>query len=303
MTLIENNITLKNHSMKAFLVVIILSLTVCSVLPAQSKGSEGVAGDRSDALSQMEGAFSKTNDDIAARDAYFLGRAVAATILTRYRLYTKKPAATRYLNQICAAITINSPMPDIYNGYHVAILDSPDMNAFATTGGHIFVCRGLMEALTNEDALAAVLAHEIAHIQLRHSIEIIKNMRLTLDLSNTADRAAGIAAREAGLSQRQLLFADSVRDMVSALIVSGYTREQEFAADTYALKLLAGAGYSPSSMVDVLTILQQRGRAGGFTGAHPQPAQRIGNIRRELPQYPVPDTRSFRASRFAGSFR
>jgi predicted Zn-dependent protease len=291
--------------MKVFLFSIIVSLTVYAVLPAQSRGgAQGVAGDLSDALSQMEGALSRLDDDdISSEDAYFLGRAVAANILTRYRFYTQKPAAARYLNQICAAITVNSPMPDSYNGYHVGILDSPELNAFATTGGHIFVCRGLMEALTTEDALAAVLAHEIAHIQLRHGVELIKNMRLTRELSNAADRAAGIAAREAGLGQRKVLFDNSVREMVTTLIVNGYTHKQEFEADAYALKLLADAGYSPASMVDVLTILQKTKRGGGINGTHPLPAQRITNVQRELPRYRVQDTRSFRASRFAGMVR
>ncbi|GHV75950.1 peptidase M48 [Spirochaetia bacterium] len=280
------------YPMKPFLFVVILSLALSSVLPAQSR-------DVSDALAQMESALSQTGADISSQDAYFLGRAVAANILTRYRIYTQKPAATGYLNQICAAITINSPVPVIYNGYHVAILDSPALDAFATPGGHIFVCRGLLEALPNEDALAAILAHEIAHIQLRHSIEIIKDMRLTQDLSNVADRAARIA----GLNEKKMGFENSVREMVNTLVLNGYSRKQEFEADIYALKLLAIAGYSPSSLVDVLTLFQQRGKTGSFNGTHPQPALRITNVQRELTLHPVQDTRSFRVSRFASSLR
>ncbi|GHV33226.1 peptidase M48 [Spirochaetia bacterium] len=252
---------------------------------------------------QSEDALALPDDDLSSEEAYYLGRAVAANILTRYRLYTKKPVLTRYLNQICAAITVNSPMPDIYNGYHVAILDSPDLNAFGTTGGHIFICRGLLEALKSEDAVAAVLAHEIAHIQLRHSAELIKDMKLNQELSNMADRAAAIANRDTKLSERNKLFYNSVREMVTTLFENSYSREQEFAADTYALKLLAGAGYSPASLVDVLTLLQKTGGTGGYNGTHPLPAQRINNIHGEVPRYPVQDTRSFRASRFAESFR
>jgi predicted Zn-dependent protease len=287
--------------MKPFLFAIILSLAAFSTLPAQGSsadgGSQALGRDVSNSLSQMEDALSGTDDDISSGDAYFLGRAVAADILTRYPLYTEEPAATRYLNQICAAITINSPLPEIYNGYHAAILDSPELNAFATTGGHIFVCRGLMEALTTEDALAAVLAHEIAHIQLRHGIELIQNMSPIRDLSDAASRAAGIAA---GLGERQTLFANSVREMAATLFVNGYSREQEFAADAYAVKLLAAAGYSPSSLIDVLTLLQQSGGTGGLNGTHPQPAQRISNVRQELLGRPVQDTRPFR---YAGPFR
>ncbi|MDR2739495.1 MAG: M48 family metalloprotease [Treponema sp.] len=293
--------------MNPFVFLLILSFTVPSALGAQSRGTGGGTQDLgtgvSGALSQMDDAFSQIDDDISSQDAYFLGRAVAANILTRYRLYTEKPALTEYLNQICAAITINSPAPDIYGGYHVRILNSPDMNAFATTGGHIFICRGLLEALTTEDALAAVLAHEIAHIQLNHSVSLINHMRLTRDLSNVADKAAGIAAREASLSERKMFFDNAVREMVTTLVVSGYTREQEFEADSYALTLLALAGYSPVSLTEVLTLLQRAGGTGGYNGTHPSPDLRINNVRRELLRYQGQDTRSFRASRFAPPFR
>jgi predicted Zn-dependent protease len=293
--------------MNPFVVLLILSFTVSSALGAQSRGAGGgsrdVGTDARGALSQMEDTLSRLDDDISSQDAYFLGRAVAANLLIRYGLYTEKPALTEYLNQICAAITINSPAPDMYGGYHVSILNAPDLNAFATPGGHIFVCRGLLEALTTEDALAAVLAHEIAHIQLNHSADLVNYMRLTRDLSDVADRAAGTATREASLSERKMLFDNAVREMVTTLVVSGYTREQEFQADSYTLTLLALAGYSPVSLIEVLTLLQSSGGTGGYNGTHPSPDLRINNARRELPRYQVQDTRSFRASRFTPPFR
>jgi predicted Zn-dependent protease len=277
--------------MKPFLLTIILSLAASSTLPARgtADGTQTLGPNFPDALSQAD-------DDIAPQDAYFLGRAVAANILARYPLYAEKPAAARYLNQICTAITVNSPMPDIYNGYHVAILDSPDLNAFATTGGHVFVCRGFIEALTTEDALAAILAHEIAHIQLRHGIGLIKNRRLTQNFSDAAEWAAGLA-------EQNRRFDNSVNEMITTLFENSYSREQELAADAYAIKLLAGAGYSPSSLIDVLTLIQQTGGTDGFEGAYPQSALRIGNAQMELMWLPVQDTRSFRASRFAETFR
>jgi predicted Zn-dependent protease len=279
-----------------------------SPLTAQSRGaggSQAVGGDVSDALSQMGSALATAEDDVFPLDAYFLGRAVAANIVGQYRAYTEKPAAERYLNEICAAIAVNSPMPEIYNGYHVMILDSPELNAFATPGGHIFVTRGLVETLASEDALAAVLAHEVAHIQLQHSVDLVRSMRLTRDLSKTADRAAGIAARAASLSERKTLFDNAVRNMVTTLISNGYSQEQEFQADIYAAKLLTLAGYSPTSLVDVLTLLQRTTAPGGFNGTHPAPARRIANLRQELARnkqrYQVQDTSSFRAPRFVSS--
>jgi predicted Zn-dependent protease len=289
------------------LFALVLGVLAYFPLAAQSRGGSQGSGDVSGALSQMEGALATTEDDVYPLDAYFLGRAVAANIIGRYRPYTQKPEATRYLNEICAALTINSPMPDVYNGYHVMILDSPELNAFATTGGHIFITRGLLETLKTEDALAAIFAHEIAHIQLYHSVDLIKYMRITRDLSNAADRAAGIAAREASLSERKTLFDNAVREMVTALVVNGYSQEQEFQADIYAVKLLTLAGYSPASLVDALTILQGTTATSGFNSTHPSPTQRIANVQQEMTRnkqrYQVQDTGSFRASRFVGRLK
>jgi predicted Zn-dependent protease len=290
------------------LFALILGLSAFFPLAAQSRsGSQALGVDVSGALSQMEGAVAAAEDDVFPLDAYFLGRAVAANIISRHRPWMQKPAATHYVNEICAALAVNSPMPEIYNGYHVLILDTAEMNAFATTGGHIFITRGLLEALATEDALAAILAHEIAHIQLQHSVDLIKSMRVTRDLSNTADRAAGIAARAASLSERKTLFDNAVRDMVTTLIINGYTREQEFQADIYAVKLLTLAGYSPAGLVEALSLLQNTGGNAGFNGTHPPPAQRIAIIRQELDRnkelYQVRDTGSFRSARFAESLK
>jgi predicted Zn-dependent protease len=296
--------------MRAFF-ALALAFLALSPLTAQNRdansGSRSLGADVSGSLSQMGSSLARADDDVFPLDAYFLGRAVAANIIGRYRPYNQKPEATRYLNEICVAITVNSPMPDIYNGYHVLILDSPELNAFATAGGHIFITRGLMETLQTEDALAAVIAHEIAHIQLNHSVDLIKYMRVTRELSGVADRSAAIAAREASLSERKTLFDNAVREMVTALVLNGYSQDQEFQADIYAIRLLALAGYSPASMVDALTLLQKTPGTGGFNRTHPSPARRIANVRQEMTKnerfYQIQDTYSFRASRFEGTLK
>jgi predicted Zn-dependent protease len=297
---------LKSEVFMKVLFAVAIGLLAYFPLAAQNRsGSRAPAPGASDALSRMESTLAAAEDDVFPLDAYFLGRAVAANIISRYPPLAQKPEATRYLNEVCAAVAVNSPMPEIFNGYHVMILDSSELNAFATAGGHIFITRGLLARLETEDALAAVLAHEIAHIQLQHSVDLIRYMRVTQDLSDTADKAASIAAREASLSQRKTLFDNAVRDMVTALIVNGYSQEQEFQADIYALRLLALAGYSPASLVDVLTLLQNTAGSGGFNGTHPPPARRIANVRQELRQnsrlYQVQDTGSFRSARFEQS--
>jgi predicted Zn-dependent protease len=127
-------------------------------------------------------------------------------------------------------------------------------------------------------------------------------MRLTDELSTIAEESERVAGQN-DLNQRKELFADSVREMVTGMVTDGYSQSQEFDADDYAAALLAKTGYAPSGLIDVLKILESRqpGQAGGFNKTHPSPAQRIANAEGAAKQYPAPDTRSFRASRFQGA--
>ncbi|MDR1863091.1 MAG: M48 family metalloprotease [Treponema sp.] len=265
----------------------------------------GASQDARDALSQMDRAFESLRDEMTAEDDYYAGRAVAAGILKNYRVFTGNPALTAYLNKICLAIVINSRQPVLYNGFRAAILDSSEINAFATPGGHIFLTRALVQCADSEDALAAVIAHEVAHIQLRHAAAIIENQRLVQDLDAAAGRAASIAAGELSAAERALLFREPVGETVNTLLKNGFSQSQEFDADAAAMGLLAGAGYDPSSLIEILKILDknQKEHPGGFNLTHPSPGLRIANAERLIGSYYVRDTRSYRRSRFKSSLQ
>jgi predicted Zn-dependent protease len=256
--------------------------------------------DMADAFSQMDQAFESSDNELTSEDEYYLGRAVAAYILQNYKIYTREPNLTKYVNKICQALVINSPQPVLFNGYHVLILDSSGFNAFATPGGHIFLTQALVKAADSEDALAAVIAHELAHIQLHHAVSLLKDVRLTQDLTDVSNRAMDIASRQATAKERAVLFKTNVTDMINTMIINGYAQQQEYEADTAALNLLQRAGYEPSSLVNVLRVLQriQGGQPGGFNTTHPSPVQRLANVERAVQSYRVPDTRMYRQARF-----
>jgi predicted Zn-dependent protease len=198
---------------------------------------------------------------------------------------------------------INSSKPDIYNGYHVAILDSKEINAFATSGGHIFLTRGLISSAKTEDALAGVIAHEVAHIQLQHSIKAIKTNRVTQALM---DSGAAAAEAVSGYSVNEItsIFNESVGDIVSTLANNGYSQVQEFDADAKALSLLADAGYNPNGLIEMLRELEktQKGNSGGFNKTHPSPEIRRAAAEKVLLLLPqTTDTSSYRRSRFAAT--
>ncbi|MDR2434088.1 MAG: M48 family metalloprotease [Treponema sp.] len=258
-----------------------------------------IGSDLNDALSTMDSALA-VDEEPTLEDEYYLGRAVTANILTVYKPYTLKPELTRYLNCICQTIAINSFQPEIFNGYHVLILDSNEFNSFASPGGHILIMRGLLEVIPSEDVLAALIAHEMAHILLKHGVGIIADMRLNERLTSTADRASGIAAGESIAAARAALFRDSVTALCDTLMKNGFSRAQEFEADNAAITLLAASGYDPNGLIEMLKILQrvQTTRAGGFNSLYPSPEERITNADRMTGRYRVQDTRSYRISRF-----
>jgi predicted Zn-dependent protease len=248
------------------------------------------------ALSQSAHSIGRALEDITPEQEYFIGRAVGANLLTNYRFCNERPVLTLYLNQITTAIVVNSPKPEIYNGYHTAILDTDEINAFATSGGHIFLTWGLLSCATSEDTLAAVIAHEIAHIQLQHSIRAVKSNRVISAIIETSTSVAGLA-----LSELTDVLDEAAKDIVTALN-EGYSQKQEFDADELALELLANAGYEPSSLVTVLQALKknQPRVPGGFNQTHPSPDERIAKLEKPLMQYKdaVRDTRSYRTVRF-----
>jgi predicted Zn-dependent protease len=275
--------------------------TLLQVADAGARAGEavGVFGQNAvDAVSASARAISSAAEEITPEQEYYIGRAVAANILSSYKVWNGKPALTSYLNLICTAITINSPRPDIYNGYHVAILDSNEINAFATSGGHIYVTRGLINAAQSEDALAGVIAHEVAHIQLKHGIKAIRNSRITQALIVTGAAAAGAVT---GMDVNQLtdVFNESIGEIVTTMINNGYSQTQEFEADNTAMKLMASAGYSPSGLIDMLRELAKvQTGSSGFGKTHPTPAQRISNAERSVKSYNVTNTHTYRQNRF-----
>ncbi|MBQ9282963.1 MAG: M48 family metallopeptidase [Treponema sp.] len=287
-------------SVFAFLTSCATSGKLTSALSAASDIASAAGYGEAGAVLNAGASVSKAMEEITPQNEYYIGRAVAATILSNYRVYSA-PVSEAYLNKICGTIVINSENPEPYNGYHVKILDSTEVNAFATSGGHIFITRGLLACTNSEDALAGVIAHEMAHVQLQHSLKAIKTSRWT---------SAGIAATSAAVSAAKkdselaATMNDMVSDVVTNMVNNGYSKTQEFDADALALTLMANAGYNPSAMLDMLSQLKaaQGGKSGGMYKTHPSPDQRISSVNSALKKVSAPaDTANYRKARFTAN--
>lgn len=257
---------------------------------ANSTGMEEIGS-----VAKAGASISKATESITPENEYYIGRAVAATLLTNYKTF-ENSSEELYLNLICKVLTENSSNSEMFNGYHVKMLDTNEVNAFSTSGGHIFITKGMLKCAEDEDSLAAVIAHEIAHIQLKHSLKAIKASRWTNALKQTATAAVSVA----GNAELANDMNDMVGDVFTEMVQNGYSKEQEFDSDTLALTLMADSGYNPNKMYKMLEMLEkiQNGNTGVYK-THPSPQERIKNIDNSIKKVKIPEnTESFREKRF-----
>ena len=146
------------------------------------------------------------------------------------------------------------------------------------------VSRGLIGLCRSEDDLAAVLAHEVGHVQLEHGLKAIKKGRMGEVAGLLATEAAGELA-PGGLGKLVGLFNESIGDVIKNMVVNGYSREQELEADYAALVIMNRVGYPPSRLIDVLDRMKERfsNDKKGFAKTHPSPQDRIERARGYLP--------------------
>jgi len=217
-------------------------------------------------------------EEFTPENEYYIGRTIAANILGKYKVYQNQEA-TRYVNLLGQTVALASDKPETFKGYHFLIMDTDEINAFATPGGFIFISRGLMRCCTSEDSLAAVLAHEVGHVQLGHGMAAIQGSRYT-----ALGKVAGVElAKNLGseqLAQAAEVFDGAIGDIMKKMIDNGYQSTQEYDADKAAVTIMKRMGYNPRALANMLEQMQKRlgPGSGGFGKTHPTPESRLRNI-------------------------
>lgn len=239
-----------------------------------------ITADQAKSITRSAKAVEKSWQDLTPEQEYYIGRAVAAEVLQTYRPLDQ-PQANEYLNLLGQSLAVFSDRPETFGGYHFLLLDSDEINALAAPGGLILVTRGMVRCCRSEDELAAVLAHEIAHVEKKHGLSAIKQGRLTEAFTIIAAESAKQMGGE-DLAALTREFEGSVGDVVKTLMTSGYSRTQERDADVAAVRLLRRAGYPEAAMVTMLERMDERlGNAGGlgFAKTHPSAKSRADALR------------------------
>jgi predicted Zn-dependent protease len=163
--------------------------------------------------------------------------------------------------------------------YRARVIDSPELNAFALPGGFVYVNRGLIGA-ASESELAGVIAHEMAHIALRHG---------------TQQASRGVVAQSAlellggligGRNEDTRRIVKGVGGLGANVLFLKYGRGAETEADLAGARMMARAGYDPMAMARFFEKLRERsgrdpGKVERFLSSHPSPSERTARIRQE----------------------
>ncbi len=267
--------------MKRLLLLSLLLLPGCAQL--QSVNMSSLTGGRinnnvdltkvAKGVNQLRKGF----EDISESEEYYIGRAVAAQVLTRYKTLND-PALNAYAQKVTQAVALASDRPSIFKGYHVQVLDSAEVNAFAAPGGFIFVTRGLLKLVKSEDELAGVLAHEVAHITKRHGLKTIQTARLTSAFTILGSEAAKNYTPQQ-VSQLTTAFGGAVDDVVNKLVVNGYSRDKEYEADKFGALYTKAANYDPGALKSFLARMEKAESAGGgMFKTHPSASKRVSEL-------------------------
>ena len=232
---------------------------------------------------------------------YLLGRQVAADLLARFP--PVKAPFNNYSTTLARYLAQFSKRPTTFKGYRAQLTQSSEKSAFSTPGGFIFISQPLLKALYNEDELAGVIAHEISHVVLRHgemamnrSAEAKKDREKTAKgLKATANILGGIAgsagdSRLTGAAQSAEIasmgYDNGAGKIHEQLLKSGYSQDQEYAADAMALRILLDAGYDPKHFGLFLgrtfsseERIKKKGIVGGtLLSTHPLDEKRVDRI-------------------------
>jgi predicted Zn-dependent protease len=205
------------------------------------------------------------------------GREAQAALRKRAPLVSD-PAIGRYVTSVGQRLASRVSGPKY--PYSFTVGDYAELNALALPGGHIWINRGALQAARSESQLAGVLAHEVAHVALRHAARQISNAAV-------ARASLGFLSALLGNVGGAITSDAAARTMTTGVFL-GFSREDEREADRVGTDLLQRSGWDPRGLAEFLEIVRTRARrvpstVGVFFSTHPALGERLAELRRHQP--------------------
>lgn len=203
-----------------------------------------------------------------------IGERAAAAVPRQYPLFNDK-RVDGYLQQVGMRLVAHLPKGTYPYPYKYRSVNTAQINAFALPGGFIYINRGVIENADNEAQLAGVMAHETAHVVLRHG---------TAQATKSAGArvALGIVGAFVGGNLAASLITQLFSSAAVPLVFLKMSRTDESQADILGTQILHDAGYDPEAMGDFFKKLDSSAQPPQFFSDHPNPANRIQRIDEEV---------------------
>lgn len=200
-----------------------------------------------------------------------LGQQTDQEVAATYGVYDDK-ALTAYVDRLGKALAAKGQRPGL--PWRFTVLDSPVVNAFAVPGGSVYVTRGILAMMSSEAELAAVLGHEIGHVNARHSMSQMSKAQVAQIGLVVGSVVSKQFAKYAGLAGAGL-----------QVLFLKFSRDNENQADGLGIDYSRAAGFNPADMAVTFAALQKMGDLSGqgsslpgFLSTHPLTSDRIGHV-------------------------
>lgn len=263
----------------------LLGLAACSAADIAGNAAGGlVGGGRAGeiaraAVSGAADTVQQMNRALSPEQEYYLGRAVAANAIARYGL---DPDERRqdYVRKVGAAIVaLSDRLPATFGGFHFAVLDTDVENGLSGPGGYVMITRGAVLRCRSEDELAGILAHELAHVSLKHGEGVIRASPEWQQGIGTLFKVVGAAAGaddQSLLPNMTQLLSDTAKGFAKSLAETGYGKEAELQADHEGTLILYSVGYDGNAVREYLEATE--GREAKSWDTHPPAGERITSL-------------------------
>ncbi|MDA0282804.1 MAG: M48 family metallopeptidase [Planctomycetota bacterium] len=194
-----------------------------------------------------------------------IGEAALPSILSEYGNAIENPRATQVVQGIVDRLAPHGVVQGV--NYHVLIVDSDVVNALALPGGTILVFRGLIDTMDTSEQLAAVLAHEMSHVTLRHHLhQIARSVGIVAAINIVVGDVGGIVALGT--------------EVLESATLNNYSQVQETEADLEGARMMHEAGMDPRAMIEMLDNLPDSGipDALSWLSTHPDSEDRAATV-------------------------
>lgn len=199
----------------------------------------------------------------------------------------------RYVSTVGMRLARASERPNL--PWQFTVIDEPAVNAFALPGGYIYITRGILAFLHDEEQLAGVLGHEIGHVTARHSAQ-----------QYTQQQSAGIGLTLLSIFVPEARPFQGLAETAFGLLFLKHGRDDELQADRLGVQYAAKGGWDPAGVAGMLRTLQRLDEASGsnrgvpnFLSTHPAPGDRVQRVMEFVQQNPVPVATSGRGANLA----